>query len=38
MRIISSRDREIQLPWEPDLLEWLQEHYPASKYFVIEEE
>jgi len=26
------------LPWEPGLLEWLQEHYPASRYFLIEEE
>jgi hypothetical protein len=24
------------LPWEPGLLEWLQEHYPASKYRVVE--
>ena len=27
---------EIKLPWEPGLLEWLQEHYPASKYRVVE--
>ena len=34
---ISSRNGEIQLPWEPDLLEWLQIQYPASGYFLIEE-
>jgi hypothetical protein len=33
---ISSRNGDIQLPWEPGLLEWLQEHYPASKYFLME--
>jgi hypothetical protein len=27
---------EIKLPWEPGLLEWLQERYPASKYRVVE--
>jgi len=32
MRIITNRARDIQLPWEPGLLEWLQERYPASKY------
>jgi hypothetical protein len=37
MKIISSRNREIQLPWEPDLLEWLQERYPASGYFILED-
>ena len=38
MKIISSRDREIQFPWEPDLLEWLQEKYPVSGYFLYEED
>lgn len=33
---ISSRNGDIKLPWEPGLLEWLQEHYPASKYFLME--
>jgi hypothetical protein len=37
MMFISSRNLEIQLPWEPGLLEWLQEHYPVSGYFLIEE-
>jgi hypothetical protein len=32
MRIITNRAGDIQLPWEPGLLEWLQERYPASKY------
>jgi hypothetical protein len=32
MRIITNQSRDIQLPWEPGLLEWLQERYPASKY------
>jgi hypothetical protein len=32
MRIITNRSGDIQLPWEPGLLEWLQERYPASKY------
>ena len=37
MICISSRNGQIQLPWEPGLLEWLQQHYPASGYFLIEE-
>jgi len=37
MICISSRNLEIQLPWEPGLLEWLQQHYPASGYFLIED-
>jgi hypothetical protein len=34
---ISSRNGDIQLPWEPGLLEWLQVQYPASGYFLIED-
>jgi len=34
---ISSRDHEIQFPWEPGLLEWLQERYPASGYYIVED-
>lgn len=34
---ISSRNLQIQLPWEPGLLEWLQVQYPASGYFLIED-
>jgi len=34
---ISSKNLEIQLPWEPGLLEWLQQHYPASGYFLRED-
>ena len=37
MICISSRNLEIQLPWEPGLLEWLHQHYPASGYFLIED-
>ena len=37
MMCISSRNLEIQLPWEPGLLEWLQQHYPASGYFLQED-
>ena len=32
MRIIVNKAGDIQLPWEPGLLAWLQERYPASKY------
>jgi hypothetical protein len=31
-RYIVNKSGEIRLPWEPGLLEWLQEKYPASKY------
>lgn len=29
---ITNRDGSIQLPWEPGLLEWLQDRYPYSQY------
>lgn len=32
MIYITNRDGTINLPWEPDLLEWLQEQYPYSQY------
>jgi hypothetical protein len=32
MTYITNRDGSINLPWEPDLLEWLQQHYPYSQY------
>jgi len=35
--IITNRTGEIKLPWEPGLLEWLQENYPASKYYIKEQ-
>ena len=35
MSCISNRDGTIQLPAEPGLLEWLQQHYPHSQYHVI---
>jgi hypothetical protein len=36
MTIITNITGEIQLPWEPGLLEWLHENYPASKYRIVE--
>jgi hypothetical protein len=35
MIAISNNAGDIQLPYEEGLLEWLQEHYPASKYHLI---
>ena len=26
----------VVLPWEPGLIEWLHEHYPRSKYRIVE--
>ena len=37
MKYITNITGEIKLPWEPGLLEWLQERYPASKYRIVEE-
>jgi len=36
MIVISNNTREIQLPYQEGLLEWLQERYPASKYHLVE--
>ena len=36
MIYITNITGEIKLPWEPGLLECLQEQYPASKYRVVE--
>jgi hypothetical protein len=36
MKCIVNKAGDIQLPWEPGLLQWLQEHYPASKYYEVE--
>lgn len=33
---IVNREGNIVFSWEPGLLEWLQEHYPYSKYTVVE--
>jgi hypothetical protein len=35
-KYICNHTGEIRLPWEPGLLEWLQEQYPASRYQVVE--
>ena len=37
MMYITNITGEIKLPWEPELLEWLQENYPASKYHIKEQ-
>jgi hypothetical protein len=34
-RYIFNKAGDIGFPWEPGLLEWLQEHYPASKYYEV---
>jgi hypothetical protein len=36
MKIIINKFNTIQLPWEPGLLEWLNKHYPYSKYYEVE--
>jgi len=36
MKIISNRTGDIQYRAEPGLLEWLQHHYPYSKYQLVE--
>ncbi len=36
MIYITNRDGTINLPWEPDLLEWLQVQYPYSQYRLVE--
>ncbi len=33
MRIIRNKAGNINFPWEPGLLEWLHENYPASRYY-----
>ena len=36
IKYIANRDNTIVYPWEPDLVEWLQENYPYSGYRVVE--
>jgi len=36
MKCISNRKGDIQLPWEPGLLEWLNKQYPYSGYYELE--
>jgi len=36
IKIITNREGSINYPWEPDLLEWLQENYPYSGYYIKE--
>ena len=36
MKYITNKFESIGLPVEDGLLEWLQENYPASKYFIKE--
>lgn len=36
MKIISNKDGDIQFAYDPELLLWLQDNYPFSKYYVVE--
>jgi hypothetical protein len=36
MKYITNKFNSIRLPDEPGLLEWLQETYPFSKYYIVE--
>jgi hypothetical protein len=36
MKYITNCYENIVLPWEPGLIEWLHEHYPRSKYHIVE--
>ena len=33
---ITNRFDSIRLPNEPGMLEWLQENYPSSEYYIVE--
>jgi hypothetical protein len=35
MIYITNKFESIKLPWEPGLLEWLNETYPHSKYRIV---
>jgi hypothetical protein len=35
MMYITERTGTVKLPYEPGLLEWLQEYYPYSKYYIV---
>jgi len=35
MMYITDKTKTIKLPYEPGLLEWLHEHYPYSKYQIV---
>jgi hypothetical protein len=36
MKYITNRYESVKLPWEPGLIEWLQERYPTSQYRIVE--
>jgi hypothetical protein len=36
MRYITNRYQSVELPWEPGLVEWLQQRYPLSHYQIVE--
>jgi hypothetical protein len=36
MKYITNKFNSIKLPFEEGLLEWLQETYPFSKYYIVE--
>jgi len=33
---ITNKYQDVILPYEPGLVEWLVEHYPHSKYHIVE--
>ena len=35
---ITNKYNSINLPYEPGMIEWLNEHYPNSKYRIVEVE
>lgn len=36
MKYITNKFDSVRLPYAEDLLEWLKESYPNSKYYVVE--
>ena len=36
IKYITNKRGTINLPWEPGMLEWLRENYPASDYRIVE--
>jgi len=36
VKIITNKDGDVQFAYDPELLEWLQDNYPFSKYQILE--
>jgi hypothetical protein len=36
LKYITNRYQSVLFPWEPGLVEWLQQQYPHSKYHIVE--